>query len=562
MTKRTLLIFAVAAFLLSLVPATLAQDATATPEPTATEAAAPTATYTVQAGDNLFRIALNNGVSLADLAAANNITNTAFIVPGQVLTIPGTTSATTPTATPAPTDAEQTPVAVGTYTVVRGDTLGSIARRYNTTFTALAEFNSLADPNLIYVGQVLNVPGEGDAAAPAATETPAPSDGGETTDTPAGSYTVQSGDTLNSIARRFGTSSTQIAQLNGITNPNLIFVGQVLNVPGATGTSAPVTTSAPTSTNTGNVGGSFELGGQVFSFSYPDLMRGTGMTWVKVQVRYNQGDPASIAQGFIDTAQSRGFKVLLSVLGDKDQLAANPTQYYQDFANFLGDVAALGPDGIEVWNEMNIDREWPSGLISGQNYTQMLSASYQAIKSRNPNVLVVSGAPAPTGFFANCTSAGCDDNFFIRDMANAGAAQFMDCVGVHYNEGIIPPTQNSGDPRGNSAHYSRYYNGMVSLYSSTFPGKPLCFTEIGYLSGEGYGELPGGFSWASDTSVAEQAEWLASSATLARSSGLVRLFIIWNVDSTLYGEDPQAGYAIVRPDNTCPACNAIRAALQ
>jgi hypothetical protein len=135
-------------------------------------------------------------------------------------------------------------------------------------------------------------------------------------------------------------------------------------------------------------------------------------------------------------------------------------------------------------------------------------------------------------------------------------------VGIHYNEGIIPPTQNSGDPRGNSSHYSRYYNGMVSLYSSTFPGKPLCFTEIGYLSAEGYGPLPGAFGWAANTSVAEQAGWLASAATLARSSGRVRLFIIWNVDSTLYGDDPQAGYAIVRPDNTCAACNAIRAALQ
>jgi LysM repeat protein len=561
---------ALLALVLVLAPAAgFAQD-----EAAEADASASLETYTVQSGDTLFRIAIRFNTTVSAIAAENNIADVTQIFVGQQIRIPGTT-ATPPSDTGGDTgDSGDSGGDTGgpsnqdgvTYTVVRGDTLGSIARRYNTTFTAIAQANNLSNPNLIFPGQQLVIPG---ATAPpsdggGATPTP-PTDGGETPAPGGGAYTVQSGDTLASIARRFNTTFTAIAQANGITNPNLIFVGQQLTIPGATivdGGSTPPPTSGGGNVPPPNTGGSFELGGQVFAFAYPDLMRGTGMTWVKVQVRYNQGDPASIAQGFIDTAKGRGFKVLLSVLGDKDQLAANPTQYYQDFANFLGDVAALNPDGIEVWNEMNIDREWPTGLISGQQYTQMLSAAYQAIKSRNPNVLVISGAPAPTGFFGGCTTAGCDDNFFIRDMANAGAAQFMDCVGVHYNEGIIPPTQNSGDPRGNSSHYSRYYNGMVSLYRSTFPNTPLCFTEIGYVSSEGYGPLPGGFAWAADTSVAEQAQWLADAVRLARNSGSVRLFIIWNVDSTLYGDDPQAGYAIVRPDGTCPACNTIRAVLQ
>ena len=49
---------------------------------------------------------------------------------------------------------------------------------------------------------------------------------------------------------------------------------------------------------------------------------------------------------------------------------------------------------------------------------------------------------------------------------------------------------------------------------------------------------------------------------MARSSGNVRLFIVWNVDFTQYGDDPMGGYAIIRPDNTCPACNTLRAVLQ
>jgi hypothetical protein len=132
----------------------------------------------------------------------------------------------------------------------------------------------------------------------------------------------------------------------------------------------------------------------------------------------------------------------------------------------------------------------------------------------------------------------------------------MDCIGAHYNEGIVSPNQTSGDPRGD--YYTRYFWGMVNTYSSAFGGaRPVCFTELGYVSPEGLGPLPGSFAWGSDTSVAEQAQWLASAVQLARSSGRVKLVIIWNVDFSYYGADPMAGYAIIRPGGGCPACDAL-----
>lgn len=446
------------------------------------------------------------------------------------------------------------------HVVQPGDNLFRLSLRYNTTIGAIAAANGIVNVNLIYVGQQLVIPGPGTPPTPPpATGVPPTQAPGQVT-----TYTVVRGDYLSSIARRFNTTVAAIAQLNGIVNVNLIYPGQVLRIsgsgpapqptpaPGAT--QAPVPTLAPGTT-------SFELGGHVFSFSYPDQMRGAGMTWAKTQIRWNQGDPASIAQGAIDAARSRGFKVLLGIVGNPAQLAANPSQYYQQFATFLGGVAALGPDAIEVWNEQNIDREWPRGLISPAAYTQMLSAAFQAIKRANPNVLVISGAPAPTGFFGGaCTGNGCDDDAFIRGMAAAGAAQFADCIGVHYNEGIVPPDATSGDPRGSSSHYTRYYPRMVNLYASVFPNKQLCFTELGYVSPEGFGPLPPGFEWGAGNTVQEQAEWLARAATLARQSGRIRLMIVWNVDSTNYGADPQAGYAIVR-GNQCLACITLGAAM-
>jgi len=449
------------------------------------------------------------------------------------------------------------------HVVQPGENLFRISLRYGVSMSAIAQENGIANINLIFVGQRLVIPV---GVGPAPTAVPATPVPGSPTPVPptTGTYVVQRGDTLFAIARRFNTTVQAIAAANGIANPNLIYVGQVLQVAGGTGTTpvpTPVATVPPGSGSPGVT--SFELGGHIFGFQYPDQMRGAGMTWAKTQIVWNQGDPASIVQGAIDAARARNFKILLGIVGNPAQLAANPTQYYQDFANFLGGVAALNPDGIEVWNEPNIDRQWPAGQISGQNYAQMLSAAYQAIKRANPNVLVASGAPAPTGYFGNrCTSQGCDDNVFIQQMAAAGASQFMDCVGVHYNEGILPPSATSGDPRGNSGHYSRYYTSMVNLYASVFPNKALCFTELGYITPEGYpgGQLPSGFDWGQGNTLQEQAEWLAQAVRLARSSGRIRLMIVWNVDSTTTGADPQAAYAIVR-GNQCLACITMGAAM-
>ena len=302
----------------------------------------------------------------------------------------------------------------------------------------------------------------------------------------------------------------------------------------------------------------FAYGGHVQGFGPAAVsnMQRAGMTWAKKQVRYTDGaNPAEVA-GLINDAKAKGFRILLGVVGNAGQI--NNPGYNERYAEYVGGLAALGADGIEIWNEPNIDREWPAGQIDPAAYTQLLAASYNSIKANNPATLVISGAPAPTGFFSGCSGAGCDDLPFIQGMAAAGAANYMDCVGVHYNEGIVPPTARSGDPRGNSGYYTRYFQPMIETYSGAFGGAvPLCFTEMGYLTPEGYGPLPGGFAWAGDVSVAEQAQWLDSAVSIARRSGRVRLIIIWNVDFTGYGADPMGGYAIIRPDGSCPACDAL-----
>lgn len=451
-----------------------------------------------------------------------------------------------------------------THVVQPGENLYRISLKYGVTVQAIAQANSIANPNLIFVGQNLSIPG---GTSTGSTGSQPPSGGTTTPPASATTYTVIAGDTLSKIARTFGTTVQAIAQANNIANVNLIFVGQVLNIPGGTGTPPPTSGGTTSSPPSSGAGGGFELGGHVNTFANVQEMRQAGMKWAKVQIRFKRGQNADVTAPAINDAHLNGFKILLGIVGDKNEMAGMDFETYtNEFAQFLSGVAQLGPEAIEVWNEQNLDREWPNGRIDPAAYVTMLRKAYTAIKAVNPNILVISGAPAPTGAEgAFGTAAVWNDDRYVRGMAQAGAANYMDCIGAHYNEGIISPTQRSGDPRDNGGYYTRYFFGMLDTYSGAFGGaKPVCWTELGYISPEGFagGAAPAGFEWGNSTSVAEQAQWLGEAVTLSRQSGKVRLMIVWNVNYTDAAPDPKGMYAIIRPDKSCPACTTLANAMK
>jgi LysM repeat protein len=120
---------------------TVSEPTTASPSPaTATPASSTDVYHTVQPGENLFRIALSYGTTVDAIVAANNLPSSGAVQTGQVLLIPVGSPATT-----------------ATYVVQRGDTLYSIARRFDTTVETLAALNGLFPPYTIGVGQVLIV---------------------------------------------------------------------------------------------------------------------------------------------------------------------------------------------------------------------------------------------------------------------------------------------------------------------------------------------------------------------------------------------------------------------
>jgi len=130
--------------------------------------------------------------------------------------IPSTTAV--PTYTPDPATATLEPTVAGQveYTVKPGDNLFRIALNHNTTADAVASANGIANPAMIYVGQVLTISSSGSVQPPAT--------GGTT-------HTVQAGDNLFRIALKYNMSYVYLAQYNNIANPASIYVGQVIRIP-------------------------------------------------------------------------------------------------------------------------------------------------------------------------------------------------------------------------------------------------------------------------------------------------------------------------------------------
>ncbi len=195
-------------------------------------------THVVQAGENLFRIALNYGLPIDYLAAVNGIANPRQIYVGQVLIIPdGTAPAEPAPPQPAPAPAEvpapqPAPAAATVHTVQSGETLASIGRRYGVNWTVLANANGLADPNHIYTGQQLVIPGANDApSAPPAQPVPAANPNPNPAPAIEHTHVVQPGEHLASIARGYGLSWRTLALANNISDPNHIYAGQRLLIP-------------------------------------------------------------------------------------------------------------------------------------------------------------------------------------------------------------------------------------------------------------------------------------------------------------------------------------------
>ena len=158
--------------------------------------------YTVKPGDTLSKIAREYGTTVNEIVSLNpSIKNPNLIYPGEQFTIKNNGNSNTSNTI--------------IYTVVSGDTLSQIASKYNTTVSNLVAINNISNSNLIYPGEKITI---------TSNTTNLGNECGKIL------YTIKRGDTLSEIAQEYGTTVNEIATLNNISNPNLIYAGGIIRI--------------------------------------------------------------------------------------------------------------------------------------------------------------------------------------------------------------------------------------------------------------------------------------------------------------------------------------------
>ncbi len=304
------------------------------------------------------------------------------------------------------------------------------------------------------------------------------------------------------------------------------------------------------------------------AFTMGSIKNDLGMEWVKVQLEWWLVQPGDVDRqwffydGVVDEANKHGLCLMFSIVGSPDYLRSDgshngPPDDYARFGQFLGELLDRYPGqihAIEIWNEMNLDREWKTANgVNASDYVRFLQIGYDQIKAKDPNIIVISGALAPTG--GGDGIAWLDDFIWLDNAIAAGMLNYSDCVGAHHNGYNLGPsfafdqTGNSPDAatavfRGpfDNPHHSWSFKTTLDTYASKVqsvdPTMKLCVTEFGWASSEGYDELPPGFEFAQDNTLDEQAEWLVEGFQQMRDSGDVWLAFVFNYDFGNKGGGP------------------------
>jgi|GEM_PF-7073704 len=270
-----------------------------------------------------------------------------------------------------------------------------------------------------------------------------------------------------------------------------------------------------------------------------DLMQDAGMQWVGIHVNYDIWDSISdpiVEQIFM--AHQEGFKVLVSVSPRFGDMDAVPDSFTSRYARFLREVAYGGADAIEIWPGANIARsEAEQSFLMAWNYDIVLDEASRAIRAANPDTLIISGAPAPTGAESAFQGQVINDDNFLEQVFELGGLDSVDCVGMQFNEGTVPPLATEGDLRDD--YYTRYLPTMLQRYRQVVDAEiPICVTSLGYFSSEGVDPIPEFYAWGENTSREEQQQWISEAIDWLSYQSDVPLAMIWHIDHSYPYIDP------------------------
>jgi polysaccharide biosynthesis protein PslG len=537
----------------------------ATDEPTTAPPTSSGGTHTVAAGETLYRIAVNNGTTVAILSQLNNISNPALIYTGQVLQLPTGSDVVVPPVTeePAPEATEE---------------------------------------------PVVTTP------APEATEEP---DGESSTsdEVEAGnSYVVQPGDSLFSIASSNNTTMAILQNLNNIANVNLIFAGQRLILPSDGTDSETANGSSTDSSEASSASADFGYGIQVYmnvsaTAATASQISQLGVDWVKIDVSWADVEPVQGEYDYaaLDTTvqvlDALGINILLNVydapawsrenyvLNELLKLNSGPPEDFANFGLFMTNLTTRFSgvvDAYEIWKSPNLLRYWtvpkyatpPELLDTGDYgvpdeiqigaiyYIDLLEIGYDAVKLADPNALVVSAGLAPVGSSDNYNFIA--TGTFLNNMLLLGGANYSDAVGSIFGASAVPPTALCcTQPPGVDSHYEsflQYFIEIVDFYHDIMERNdvgdmPLFITQVGWGTTEG-GILASpstGFEWLGYTSQDEQALYVTQAFEEAKKLGYVDGIFVSNLNGCSVGDSEACYFSLIDSNGAArPAFGALQ----
>jgi hypothetical protein len=187
------------------------------------------------------------------------------------------------------------------------------------------------------------------------------------------------------------------------------------------------------------------------------LIQDAGFRWVKQEFAWREIEPVnkgefdwSRTDRIMDQVDAHNLKIIVR-LGVQPEWAGGgfpeigPPNNMQDFADYVSAVAERYNgriDAYQIWNEPNLAREWGNRPPNAAEYTEMLRLSYEAIKSVDPNALVISAGMAPT---TRNDDVARPDTYYIQEMYGAGAASYFDALGAHAPGYASPPEMDPAE---------------------------------------------------------------------------------------------------------------------
>jgi hypothetical protein len=278
------------------------------------------------------------------------------------------------------------------------------------------------------------------------------------------------------------------------------------------------------------------------------------VTWAQFDVLWRDVEPVENQRNWsqldqaINTFSAAGLNLLVTVQSapswarsaSSDQSVEGPPANPKPYANFVTDLIKRYKGkvhAIEVWSGANVWFNWGHEPLTAASYTDLLCATFSAVKAVAPDVVVVSGGPEPTNI--NDGAVAVDDTVYLQKMYQAGAMACFDALGAHpmgYNN---PPDKRFGyaDPQKpsfkNGHHYffletlERYHQVMIDNQDAA---KRIWVTEFGWASDP---NPPAGLEFARDNSRQEQGDFLVDALRIGKGLGWVGPMFISNLNVAL-----------------------------